>query len=105
MGLHFSLGLDIGQDGTVTDAIFGMPAKQAGIHAGMKITKINGNTYSSEALTEAIKAKAPIDVEATFNGLTSNLHIDYSGGFRNPHLVRDEWKPDYLSEVIRPHAH
>jgi predicted metalloprotease with PDZ domain len=104
-GLHFSLGIDINGDGDVSDAIFGMPAHSAGVHAGMKITKVNGKSFSMEALTDAVAAKQPFDLEASFDGLTSPIRILYTGGLRNPHLVRNESKPDYLSEAIRPHAH
>jgi hypothetical protein len=31
------------------------------------------------------------------------LKIDYHGGEKYPHLVRDESKPDLLSEIIKPH--
>ena len=30
--------------------------------------------------------------------------INYHGGDRYPHLVRDEAKPDYLDELIKAHA-
>jgi len=30
--------------------------------------------------------------------------IDYHGGAKYPHLVRDESKPDVMSDIIRPHA-
>ncbi|MBZ5659366.1 MAG: hypothetical protein LAO08_03085 [Acidobacteriia bacterium] len=34
-------------------------------------------------------------------GVTS---LDYHGGLRFPHLVRDPSHPDYLSEILRPQA-
>ena len=30
--------------------------------------------------------------------------IRYSGGGRYPHLARDDAKPDYLDELIKPRA-
>jgi hypothetical protein len=30
------------------------------------------------------------------------LHVDWHGGLRNPHLVRDESQPDRLSEILAP---
>jgi len=30
--------------------------------------------------------------------------INYHGGDRYPHLVRDDAKPDYLDELIKPEA-
>jgi hypothetical protein len=32
------------------------------------------------------------------------FRIDYYAGERFPHLVRDETRPDLLTEIIRPHA-
>jgi hypothetical protein len=31
-------------------------------------------------------------------------NINYRGGLRYPHLVRDEFKPDYLADLIKPRA-
>jgi hypothetical protein len=28
--------------------------------------------------------------------------VDYHGGLRYAHLVRDESKPDYLSDILKP---
>jgi len=30
--------------------------------------------------------------------------VDYHGGLRYPHLVRDDSRPDFLSEIYRPLA-
>ena len=35
---------------------------------------------------------------------TSTATIDYHGGDRYPHLTRDDAKPDYLDELIKPRA-
>jgi len=30
--------------------------------------------------------------------------VDYHEGLKFPHLIRDETKPDLLSDILRPHA-
>lgn len=102
--VRFSLGLSVGDDGTINDAIFGMPAFNAGVRAGVKITRVNGVAYTAKVLEEAVRKEARIRLTLTLDGMTTNRDIGYTGGLNVPHLVRDETKPDELSELIKPHA-
>ena len=83
-----------------------MPAAQAGIGPGMKVIAINGRKFSPNVLRDALrKGKDNSDglellVENTEYYKTFKL--DYHGGEKYPHLVRDESKPDVLSEIIKP---
>ncbi len=106
--LMSSIGLLLHTDGTVIDVAYGGPAFQAGIGPGTKIRAVNGREYSSAVLKEAIKSAetmaAPMRLIAA-NGPEVETHsIDYHGGLRYPHLVRDPGKPDYLSEILHPQA-
>jgi predicted metalloprotease with PDZ domain len=104
----YSLGLQLGDDGTVNDCIVGSPAFQAGISAGMKVAGVNGRVYKHDLLEDAIKAakdaSKPISLLVVVDDYFQTYTIRYSGGSRYPHLARDDAKPDYLDELIKPRA-
>jgi predicted metalloprotease with PDZ domain len=103
-----TLGMSVGDDGTVIDVVHGSPAYASGIGPGAKIVALNGQQYSPEALVEAIEAGktagAPMQLIVANGADYQTLSLDYHGGARYPHLERDENKPDYLSEIIHPLA-
>ena len=104
--LRLSAGLLVGEDGTVEDVIHGSPAYAAGMGPGVKIVAVNGQQYSATVLEEAVTAAknttAPIELMAANGVQYATYAVDYHGGMRYPHLVRDESKPDYLSEILHP---
>jgi len=104
----YSIGLQLGDDGTVNDSIVGSPAFEAGISSGMKVVGVNGRVYTHDLLEDAIKdakdASKPISLLVVIDGYFRTSTIHYSGGGRYPHLARDEAKPDYLDELIKPRA-
>jgi len=102
----YSLGLQLGDDGTVTDSLVGGPAYEAGITSGMKVVGVNGRVYKRELLDDAIKAAKdssnPITLLVIIDEYYRTCSINYHGGARNPHLVRDQSRPNYLDELIKP---
>lgn len=105
LGDVYSIGLQVGADGTVADSIVGSPAFESGISSGMKIVGVNGRVFKPELLDEAIKdAKndsKPIVLLVVVDEYYRTCTIEYHGGPRYPHLVREEGKPDYLDELIK----
>ncbi len=104
----YSIGLQLGEDGTVSDSIVGGVAFQAGISPGMKVVGVNGRVYTHDLLEDAIKTAkdltAPITLLVLDDDYFRIVTIEYHGGERYPHLVRNESKPDYLSDLIKPRA-
>ena len=105
----YSIGLQLGPDGSVADSIVGGPAFNAGITSDMKVIGVNGRTYTHDLLEDAIKASAkdsaqPITLIVVNDEFIHTDAINYHGGARYPHLVRDAEKPDYLDELIKAHA-
>ena len=102
----YSIGLLLGEDGRIQDTIEGMPAAQAGIGPGMKVLAVNGRHFSADVLRDALKAgkagSAPIELIIENTDYYKTYKLDYHGGEKYPHLVRDESKPDMLSEIIKP---
>jgi predicted metalloprotease with PDZ domain len=105
---QYSIGLQLGEDGTVRDAFVGSPAFEAGISSGMKVVGVNGRVYTHDLLEDAIKTSKdttqPITLLVIVDEYYQTSTINYHGGLRYPHLVRDEAKPDYLDEVIKAHV-
>jgi len=105
----YSIGLQLGPDGAVADAIVGSPAFEAGISSGMKVIAVEGRVYTHDLLEDAIKAAATdknLAITLTYvnDDFLHTATINYHGGGRYPHLVRDEAKPDYLDELIKARA-
>jgi len=104
----FSIGLQIAPDGTVSDAIVGGPAFEAGLSSGMKIIGVNGRVYTKEVLDDAVKGSKestqPITLLAVNDDYIRTFTINYHGGERHPHLVEVSGQPDYLDESIKPRA-
>ncbi len=102
---HFSVGLSAGSDGAVHDTVEGMVAAKAGIGPGMKIVAVNGRRFSSDAWHDAIRAAkvspSPIELIIENTDYFRIVKLDYHGGEKYPHLVRDESKPDLLTEIYR----
>jgi len=101
----FALGLDLRDDGGITDTIEGEPAAKAGIGPGMKLVAVNGRRFSADILRDAIKSAknstAPIELLVENTDYYKTYKLDYHGGEMYPHLVRDDSKPDLLNEILK----
>jgi len=107
-GQTYSIGLQLKEDGAVVDAIVGSPAFEAGISSGMKLMAVNERVFTPDVLLDAIKASKdttqPISLLVLSDDYFRTFPVNYHGGERIPHLERIEQKPDYLDELIKPHA-
>jgi len=103
----YSIGLWLRDDGHITDTIEGMPAAKAGIGPGMAVIAVNGKKFSVDVLHDALRAtknsSEPLELLVENTDYYKVLKIDYHGGEKFPHLVRDESKPDLLSDIIKTH--
>jgi predicted metalloprotease with PDZ domain len=108
LNLTFTVGLTVSDDGTVADVIHGAPAYNAGIGPGMKIIAVNGKQYSPDEMRQAVEVSkssaAPIQLIVANGAQFQTRTIDYHGGLRCPHLVRDASRPNYLGEILKPMA-
>ena len=104
----YSIGLEVDNDGIVSDSIVGSPAFEAGISSQMKIIGVNGRVYTQDLLSGAIESakdtSKPITLLVVVDDYFRTCTINYQGGRRYPHLVRDDNRPDYLAELIKPRA-
>jgi predicted metalloprotease with PDZ domain len=105
--LSYSIGLKLqDDDGTVVDVSYGGPAQKAGVSPGTKVIAVNGRQHTSTVLREAIDAAEkngkPIDLLIKTGDYYETHRVDYHGGQRYPHLIRDESKPDLLAQITAP---
>jgi predicted metalloprotease with PDZ domain len=103
----YSIGVSVDEAGTISDVNPDLSAARAGLAPGMKITEVNGEEFSLAALHKAIAAtknNSPLELVAANGGVSETYKLEYNGGEKYPHLVRDAAKTDYLSEIIKPGA-
>jgi hypothetical protein len=69
---------------------------------------VDGRVYTPEILSDAIEgskeSSQPIELLLIDNDYYRNCSVDYHGGKRFPHLVRDPSRPDYLADLLKPEA-
>ena len=104
--LTYSLGLSVGKDGMIGDVLWDGPAFKAGISPGMTVVAVNGHDYDGDALKDAVTAAAKdqsqgIDLLVKDFDQYKTVHVDYHGGLKYPHLVRDSSKPDTLADLLK----
>jgi len=101
----YTVGLRLREEGGVVDTIEGMTAAKAGIGPGMRIVAVNGRHFSAEVLHDAIKAAKgttePIELLVENTDYYKTFKLNYHEGEKYPHLVRDEAKPDLLSDILK----
>jgi len=101
----FALGLNLNNEGNISDTIEGEFAAKAGIGPGMKVVAVNGRRFSPEVLRDAIKAaknsRDTIDLLIENTDYYKTYKLDYHGGEKYPHLVRDDSQPDLLREILK----
>lgn len=103
----FSVGLIIKENGDIEDTIEGMDAAHAGIGPGMKIIAVNGRRFTPQIFRDALyqgkNTSQPLQLLIENTDYFRTFVIDYHGGEKYPHLVREESKPDTMTEIIRAH--
>ena len=111
----YSLGLQLGADGTIRDVRWGSLADEAKLAPGQKIIAVNGLIYKAsnedhhaDTLVNAIEAaktgKDPIHFLVQSEQYITPVNIDYHDGMRYPAMVRVESAKDYLDEITAPLA-
>jgi predicted metalloprotease with PDZ domain len=104
--LWYSLGLILGNDGTIADVRWGSPADKAKLAPGQKLIAVNERVLSADALHDALAhAKSntePIHFLMQSESYIKPINVDYHDGERYPVLVRDNETKDYLDEITAP---
>jgi predicted metalloprotease with PDZ domain len=105
--LSYSIGLSVREDGSVVDVILGGAAQKAGVAPSVKLIAVNNRQFTPTVLRDAVAKTAegkPIELMIRNGEFYSTHKLDYKGGERYPHLVRDNAVPDLLSSIIQAKA-
>jgi len=72
----------------------------------MKVVAVNGRRFTADVLRDALRAgknsSQPLELLVENSDYYKTYKLDYRGGEKYPHLVRDDSKPDMLSDIIKP---
>jgi predicted metalloprotease with PDZ domain len=104
----YSIGITAKGDGEIVDVRVGSPAYKAGAAPAAKIVAVNEREFTDKRLRQAVADSAtgadPIVLLVKDGEYYKTLRVDYHGGAKYPHLVRDGSKPDVMADIIRPHS-
>jgi hypothetical protein len=72
----------------------------------VKLIAVDERQFNPTVLREAVQktgsGKKTIELLVKNGEYYRTYRIEYEGGEKYPHLVRDESKPDVLSQIIQP---
>ena len=104
--LGSSVGMQIGNSGSIIDIIPGKPADRAGLGPGMKIVAVNSRRWSAAQMRRAVRETgttgSSLELLVENSGYFSTHVLDYGEGHKYPVLQRDSTVEDLLSRVLRP---
>ena len=107
MNMAFSLGLVAKVTGEIIDVHLDTPAAKAGLAPAAKIIAVNGREFNPavlrHAVADAVTDKSAIALLVKDGEYYRTVSLDYHGGEKYPHLVRDTSKPDLLADIIGAH--
>ncbi|MFI5104168.1 MAG: M61 family peptidase, partial [Terriglobales bacterium] len=105
---RFSIGLALDDKGGIHDVLAGSPAAAAGIAPGSKLIAVNSRKFDPDILRDALKmgkaSGSGIELLVSNGDFYKTYTLPYHDGEKYVHMVRDESKPDVLSEIIKPVA-
>jgi predicted metalloprotease with PDZ domain len=100
----YSVGVTLGGDGVLKEVKWDGPAFKAGLTKGVKVVAVNGTEFSPDVLKDAITAAKtsaqPIELIVKDQDRYRVAQVDWRGGLRYPHLVRDSAQPARLDEIL-----
>lgn len=100
-----SIGLNFTDSGHITDVLWNGPAFKSGLGPGMQIIAVNGVDFTPRVMIEAVSrsstSKAPVTLTVKNDGFLQTYSVDYHGGLKYPHLVREKGRPDVLTRIIK----
>ena len=108
LNLFYSLGVNLGSDGTVSSTLWDGPAFDAGIVNGNTIVAVNGIEYSNDVIEDAVTAAKdsdkPIELLVKRGDTYRTVEIDYHGGLRYPWLEPIGKGEQPLDRFLEPRA-
>jgi predicted metalloprotease with PDZ domain len=102
---RFSIGMLLEEGGTVLDVVGESSAWRAGIAPGMKLTLVDRDRWSLDALGRAIEhdPQTPIDFVVQDGSRTFDARVEHTRGLQYPHLERSA-DPDLIADILKGRA-
>lgn len=104
--LTYSVGMIIAAEGVVSAVQWEGPAFNEGLTVGNQIIAIDEVEFDVEhlkrAITDAKQKGTAIDILIKDDDRYRTISIEYRGGLRYPHLVREGSEPAYLDMIFAP---
>jgi predicted metalloprotease with PDZ domain len=105
LGLNYSLGLIVGNDGKLDAVVWDGPAFRAGLAPQDQIVAVAMRAYSGDRLEAAIAANQdgsrPIDLLVKHDDEYRSVKLDVRTGLRYPALEPIAGRPDELSAILK----
>lgn len=103
----YSIGLMLAPNGQVIDSLWNGPAFQAGVTSGMRIAGVNGRVFTPAVFDQALRSTAGPNAKnlrllVINDDYFKTAVVNYHGGPRYPHLMREPGTPDYLDRFLQP---
>jgi predicted metalloprotease with PDZ domain len=103
--LTTSLGIEVDEDGKVSDIVPDSPAYLAKMAFGMEIVSVDEFVFSHKRLREAVERSpesGAIMLAVRFGERVVPIEIAYNGGARYPLLEHDPVRVDVLTQIAAP---
>jgi len=98
----YSLGFNVTKDKKLSTVLWDSPAFQASLRIGDELIAVGETAYSNDALTDAVKAKAPVRLTYKRGDAVKVVTINYTGGLRYPRFVKVGKGDGSLDLLLRP---
>jgi predicted metalloprotease with PDZ domain len=106
--LTYSIGVSVDKDGKLQSVLWNGPAWRSGLAPGTQVLAVNGFAFDTDLLKSAIKAgigsNEPLELLVREGARFRTVRIDYHGGLRYPHLVRDASRAALLDQILAPRS-
>ncbi|MEO8455288.1 MAG: peptidase M61 [Sphingomicrobium sp.] len=104
--LTYSGGFTVGTDGKVSNVLWDSPAFNTGMTVGTQIVAVNGRTFDSDALKQAIKNAAgsgrSADLLIKSGDVYRSVSLDWHGGLKYPRLEKVGKGQGTLDALLAP---
>jgi predicted metalloprotease with PDZ domain len=101
----YSIGLRV-SDNTIEDVLVGSPAYTAGLGPDMRVVAVNGRRSTDDLFREAVRQTKengpPLELIVENSGFFKTVKIEYQGGEKYPHLVRQGHAHASLDDILKP---
>ena len=101
--LTYSGGFVLGKEGEINEVSWDGPAFNAGLTVGTKLIAVNGRTFDTDHLKNAIKArKSPLSLLVKTGDMYRTVDLVYDGGLRYPKFEKTGSGPASLDALLAP---